>query len=130
MTKTETAPAPLLSEAELQEFKTTLEAKRQEVMALYKHDVKAGQASTDDNADDFADRANNSYNRETMFALSDTERTLLFEIDEALDRIDNGTYGRCEHFGSPIGIERLNAIPWARYSIQAQEMKERGLLDG
>jgi DnaK suppressor protein len=128
--KTETLTTQHLSEGDLEELKATLEAKRKEVKELYEHDVQAGQESTDDNADDFADRANNSYNRETMFALSDAERTLLFEIDEALERIDKGTYGTCEHFGSPIGIERLKAIPWARYSIEAQELKERGLLDG
>ena len=130
MAKTNTAPTQEISAEQLEEFKQTLTVKRQEVMALYKHDVKAGQESTDDNADDFADRANNSYNRETMFALSDAERTLLFEIDEALERIDKGTFGQCEHFGSDIGLERLKAIPWARYSIEAQELKERGLLEG
>lgn len=130
MAKTDTLPTNHLSESDLEELKATLEVKRREVKALYQHDVQAGQESTDDNADDFADRANNSYNRETMFALSDAERTLLFEIDEALERIEKGTYGTCEHFGSPIGIQRLKAIPWARYSIEAQELKERGLLDG
>lgn len=130
MAKLDTAAANEISAEELKQFEQTLTEKRREVMALYKHDVKAGQESTDDNADDFADRANNSYNRETMFALSNTERNLLFEIDEALERIEKGTYGTCEHFGTPIGMERLRALPWARYSIEAQELKERGLLDG
>ncbi|MEM8930151.1 MAG: TraR/DksA family transcriptional regulator [Acidobacteriota bacterium] len=128
MPHTKTAPSDLTSD-DLEHFRVTLEAKREEVYALYRHDVQVGQESTDDNADDFADRANNSYNRETMFALSDTERTLLFEIDEALLRIENGTYGQCEHSGVQIGIERLRALPWARYCIESQELKERGLLD-
>ena len=128
MANTKTAVAEIPAE-ELETLKESLLAKRVEVSNLYKHDVQAGQESTDDNADDFADRANNSYNRETMFALSDAERTLLFEIDEALARIEKGTYGLCEHSGVPIGIERLRALPWARYCVESQELKERGLLD-
>ena len=128
MPRTKTV-APELTAEEIEAFRQALVVKRKEVHALYRHDVQVGQESTDDNADDFADRANNSYNRETMFALSDAERTLLFEIDEALQRIENGTYGQCEHSGVPIGIERLRALPWARYCVESQELKERGLLD-
>lgn len=115
--------------SEMGKFRTILEQKRKEVLSLYKHDVQVGQESTDDNADDFADRANNSYNRETMFAISDTERSLLFAIDEAMDRIDKKAYGECLHCSSMIGQARLEALPWAAFCIDCQEMKERGLLD-
>lgn len=118
-----------LTEADVAKLKELLLEKRREVSALYQLDVKAGQESTDDNADDFADRANNSYNRETMFALSDNERTRVLMIDEALKRIENGSYGYCVHCGNQIGIERLHAIPWARYCIDCQEKFERGLLE-
>ena len=128
MANTNTVEVDIPAE-ELKKLRESLLAKREEVSNLYKHDIQAGQESTDDNADDFADRANNSYNRETMFALSDAERTLLFEIDEALERMEKGTYGQCEHSGAPIGIERLKALPWARYCVESQELKERGLLD-
>ncbi|MEM6796810.1 MAG: TraR/DksA family transcriptional regulator [Acidobacteriota bacterium] len=117
------------STAELQELKQALIVKREQVLALYRHDVKVGQQSTDVNSDDFADRANNSYNRETMFALSDTERQLMNEIDAALDRLEAGTYGICENCQCIIAIERLRAIPWARYCIDCAELAERGLLD-
>lgn len=118
-----------LTEKDIAGLKEALQKKRREVASLYELDVKAGQESTDDNADDFADRANNSYNRETMFALSDNERTLVLQIDEALKRIDDGAFGYCVHCSNQIGIERLHAIPWARYCIDCQEKFERGLLE-
>lgn len=114
---------------ELENLREVLVTKRQEMLSLYEHDVKVGQESTDDNADDFADRANNSYNRETMFALSNTEREMLILIDEAFGRLDKGTYGVCDFCASEIGIQRLKALPWARYCIDCQEKEEKGLLD-
>ncbi len=118
-----------LEAPDLEEFREILVTQRKEMLSLYEHDVKAGQESTDDNADDFADRANNSYQRETMFALSNTEREMLILIDEAFDRIDKGSFGVCDYCTGSIGIERLKALPWARYCIDCQEREEKGLLD-
>lgn len=118
-----------LTEADILNLKELLLKKRGEVANLYQLDVRAGQESTDDNADDFADRANNSYNRETMFALSDNERALMLMIDGALKRITDGVYGDCVHCGNQVSIERLHALPWARYCIDCQEKFERGLLE-
>ena len=55
----------------------------------------------------------------------DRIRKLITKIDEALDRIEDGTYGYCEETGEPIGIERLEARPVATLSIEAQERHER-----
>ena len=117
-----------LSDAELAAFTESLKAKRREVVNLYEHDVKVGQESTDDNSDDFADRANNSYNRETMFALSDVERRMVIQIDDALERLDKGGFGTCTHCNSLIGRARLEAVPWAKFCIDCQEKEEKGLL--
>lgn len=110
-------------------FREILKAKKTELHNQYQHDIKVGQESTDDNADDFADRANNSYNRETMFALSDVERMTLIRIDEAFQRLDKGSFGDCDYCNKSIGLPRLKAVPWARYCIDCQEREERGLLD-
>jgi DnaK suppressor protein len=96
---------------------------------FYQHDVKVGQESTDDNADDFADRANNSYNRELMFTLSDSERVALLKVEAAFKRLDSGQYGQCDHCGRPIGLQRLRAVPWAHHCIACQELEEKGMLD-
>ena len=116
--------------AVIDELRQSLTAKRGEMLKLYEHDVRVGQESTDDNADDFADRANNAYNRDLMFALSDGERHMLRWIDEALGRLENGKYGVCRNCGTTIGLPRLQAVPWARYCIDCQELEEKGLLEG
>src|SRR5947199_8588160 len=67
---------------------------KQEILNMYKQDLRAGQESADDGTDDIVDRANNSYNRELMFSLSDSERQLLLQVEDALRRIDDGAYGR------------------------------------
>lgn len=115
--------------ADVEALRAVLESKRQELTSLYEHDVHVGKESTDDSADDSIDRANNSFNRELMFSLSDAERQTLILIDEAFDRLEKGEYGQCSHCGEPIGLARLNAVPWARYCIDCQESEERGVLE-
>ena len=102
-------------------------AHRQEIMSLYEHDIKVGQEASDEGTEDIVDRANNSYNREFMFALSGTERQILTEIDEALDRIEDGSYGTCLNCDEAIPKARLKAVPWARYCIDCQERAEQGV---
>jgi DnaK suppressor protein len=111
-------------------YREILLSKRTSLQSLYEHDVKAGKASSDDNSDDFGDRANNSFNRELMFALSETEGGILLQIEEAMQRLEGGTYGYCEQCPEAIPPVRLKAIPWARYCISCQEKQELGLLDG
>jgi len=55
----------------------------------------------------------------------DRARKLVSKIDQALERVDNGTYGYCEETGEPIGLRRLEARPIATLSIEAQERHER-----
>ena len=124
--KTKKAAAPQAEHAVLRE---KLLEKRQQITDLYRSDLAAGQASADEGTEDIVDRANNSYNREFMFSLSDTERQLLIQVDEALGRMDAGTFGSCIHCGRQIGEKRLEAVPWARYCIDCQELKEKGLLE-
>lgn len=106
-----------------------LQQQKQEIVNMYKQDVRAGQESADDGTEDIVDRANNSYNRELMFSLSDGERQLVLQIDAALRRMDEGAYGRCANCGQTIAVQRLQAVPWARFCIDCQEMAEKGLLE-
>jgi RNA polymerase-binding transcription factor len=101
---------------------------KQEIISMYQQDVRAGQESADDGTEDIVDRANNSYNRELMFSLSDSERQLLFQVEEALRRIEDGSYGACANCGQTISLQRLQAVPWTRFCIDCQELAERGLL--
>jgi DnaK suppressor protein len=104
-------------------------SQRKEILDLYKHDLRVGQESSDEASEDIVDRANNAYQREFMFNLSGAERRLLRQIEGALERLDQGGYGVCDHCGEPIGAKRLKAIPWARYCVGCQEKEERGSLE-
>ncbi|MDX6612418.1 MAG: DnaK suppressor protein [Blastocatellia bacterium] len=77
---------------------------------------------------DPADMAANAYTKELLVSMSANDRRLLDSIDEALERIESGQYGKCIHCGSPILEKRLQAVPWARHCLQCQDLKERGLL--
>ena len=106
-----------------------LTTQRDEILAMYEHDVKAGQEASDEGSDDIVDRANNAYSRELLFSLSDGERHTLLRIEEALARIESGAYGVCTNCGNEIRPGRLKAMPWARYCIDCQELAEKGMLE-
>ena len=72
-----------------------------------------------------ADAGTDSMEREISFDIASKEGRLLREIDDALRRIYNGTYGVCEVSGKPISRARLEALPWARYTVEEQEKLER-----
>lgn len=74
---------------------------------------------------DIADRASTETERALELRTRDRERKLLQKIDQALRRIDDGTYGYCEETGEPISLKRLEARPIATLSIEAQERHER-----
>jgi DnaK suppressor protein len=74
---------------------------------------------------DLADRATRETNRSIELRTRDRERKLISKIDEALRRIDEGTYGYCEETNEPIALRRLEARPIATLSLEAQERHER-----
>jgi RNA polymerase-binding protein DksA len=72
------------------------------------------------------DVATATFDREMASTLEDNSNHVLAEIDAALARIDGGTYGRCERCGNEIGLERLEALPWATLCIEDKRRQERG----
>ena len=73
------------------------------------------------------DLSSDSYEQEVSTQLLQNERGMLLEIADAIERVDNGTYGRCENCHNPITAERLNAVPYARYCIDcARELERSG----
>lgn len=76
-------------------------------------------------APDLADRASMETDRALELRTRDRARKLISKIDQAMERLDNGTYGYCEETDEPIGIRRLEARPIATLSIEAQELHER-----
>ena len=76
-------------------------------------------------APDLGDRASVEANRSLELRTRDRARKLIFKINEALQRIEDGSYGYCEETNEPIGIKRLDARPIATLSLEAQERHER-----
>ncbi len=74
---------------------------------------------------DVADMATDNYDRELNIGLASNEQQLLNDIDIALKRIEDGTYGVCEIYGTPIPKKRLLAMPYTRLSMKAQEEEEK-----
>jgi DnaK suppressor protein len=88
-----------------------------------------GRASDLDTAQDIADRAASSYNKEFLFHQSNSERQLLQMVEGALSRISEGSFGQCISCGKDINPKRLEAVPWTRYCIECQEKMEKGHLE-
>ncbi len=81
--------------------------------------------------DDSAEAGTDSNQFETAMRLADSESELLSEIDAALDRVRNGTYGICEGTEKPIPKARLEAFPAARYCVEYQaELEKQGVMGG
>ncbi|HXD33982.1 MAG TPA: TraR/DksA family transcriptional regulator [Pyrinomonadaceae bacterium] len=78
---------------------------------------------------DPADMAANAYTKELLVSMSDNDRQLLNLIDESLERMEAGSYGKCVRCESPLPEKRLEALPWARLCITCQDLQERGLLN-
>jgi RNA polymerase-binding protein DksA len=74
-----------------------------------------------------ADQGSDEFEYETQLLLSASQRAYLREIDDALQRIEDGTYGICEKTGQPIAKARLEAIPTARLCVEAQEQEDARL---
>jgi RNA polymerase-binding transcription factor DksA len=72
-----------------------------------------------------AEQGSDTFEQSISLDLAQVDRNLIREIDEALKRIELGTYGLCLRTGQRISAERLAEIPWAKYSIEAQRDLER-----
>ncbi len=111
-----------------QAYEDALRAKQRELIDSYQRDKAAGNASPDDGIQDLADKAASAYSKELNFSLSDGERNMLMLIDEAFNRMNDGSYGVCTNCGTTIGEKRLQAVPWTPFCIDCQELQEKGLL--
>lgn len=119
-----------LKKSEIETFKKRLLVLRKEVLRAIegtKKEVTApdetkgySQHSADEGTDDFVKNVN--------LEVTNKEFTLLRQIDRALEKIEEGTYGICDVTEEEIPIKRLEAIPYATMTVKAQEKMEKGLL--
>lgn len=118
-----------VSKKDVEKYRRALVAKKDEISQELVKNKDAGQESSDEQTQDIADKATSSYTKEFLFSLSDSERTLVQQIDQAIARIDDGNYGTCTHCGNPLMEKRLEAVPWTPYCLDCMELSEKGLLD-
>ncbi|MFQ5843884.1 MAG: TraR/DksA C4-type zinc finger protein [Planctomycetota bacterium] len=116
------------SKRELSQFRDKLLERRRRILkSVLAMEAEALKASDQDfSVDHMADHGSDNFEQDFTLSLVENVRRELGDIDRALDRIEQGTYGICEGTGRPIGRNRLEAIPYARYSIEYQRRLESG----
>lgn len=126
-------PKTRLGDARLQEFRELLLRKRAELLGdverLTNEALHRGSETSGDNSGmpiHMADLGSDNWEQDFTLGLVASERSLVREIDEALQRIADRTYGVCLATHRPIGLARLRAKPWARYCIEYARAKEEG----
>ena len=113
-----------MSERQLDYFKHKLQAWKEDILRESRETLTHLQSETE-NHPDIADRASSETDRSLELRTRDRQRKLISKIDEAIRRIEEGSYGYCEETGEPIGLARLEARPIATLSLEAQERHER-----
>ena len=115
---------PFMNDRQKEYFRARLLAWRDDILREAKETLLHLQEENQ-NHPDIADRASSETDRAIELRARDRQRKLISKIDEALARIDEGTYGYCEETGEPISLRRLEARPIATLSVEAQERHER-----
>ena len=120
--------AARMTKKDMEKYRRLLEDKKSSLSAELAKTRSAEEETTEESTQDIADKAVSSYTREFLYSLTDGERTTLLQIDDALVRVEEGTYGFCLNCGQPMTEKRLNAVPWAPYCLDCQELSEKGML--
>ncbi len=120
-----------LTKAKLDRYRALLLAKRAELFgdleSMENEALRSGSGGLSNTPQHLAEQGSESYDQSLSLNLAAQDRRVIREIDEALKRIDDGTYGLCELTNQPISEERLDEIPWARYTIEAaRQIEARG----
>jgi RNA polymerase-binding protein DksA len=122
----------ILTPAEIEKFKAMLLEKRDELLVNVSY--MENDALREERSDlssmpiHMADLGTDSYEQEFTLGLMDSERKVIVEIDYALNRIEEGTYGICEIGGEQIPKQRLEAIPWAKLCVGCAGLLEKGVM--
>jgi RNA polymerase-binding transcription factor len=113
----------------LKTYRDRLVEERAALLGVVGRNEDYGREADTEATQDPADKASNSYTKELLFSQSTNDRIILVQIDEALERMEDGEYGVCVNCGQEVQPKRLEAVPWARYCINCQDLLERGLLN-
>ncbi len=113
----------------LDHFRKQLLTKKEELYRMVSKTEQYGREADEESSQDVADKAASSYTKEFLFSHSSIERSIMQLVDEALARVEGGSFGVCIACESAIQARRLEAVPWTRYCISCQEKQEEGLLE-
>ncbi len=119
-----------LKKAQVAEFKKRLEALRDQII----HSLKGttAEVKTPDEATGYsqhqADQGTDDFDRTINLEVTTSEYRTLRQIERALEKIEDGTYGVCDITGEEIPLPRLDAVPYAVMTVRAQEKFEKGLI--
>ena len=136
----EAAPAPTeqqiasiktkLGKKELEEYRNLLLAKRRQLVGMLSGMEDEALRSSGGNLSNMpvhmADMGSDVYEQDFTLGMAETERAIVGEIDAALQRIEDKTFGVCQMTGKPIAKARLDAKPWAKFTIEAERIAESG----
>jgi DnaK suppressor protein len=125
MTRPREGASMSLKGPKLEKFKQRLLAKRRELISEVRGSNVGSLEANSDRIQDIADQASSAYTKEFLLSIGDAERRMLRQVDEALNKIRQETYGLCESCGEMINERRLEALPFARLCITCQEEEER-----
>ena len=126
--KTAAMPAKSPKKEAGDKVRKRLLTKRDELVQDLAKNRQVSDETSDESAQDMADRATSAYTKEFAYSLSESDRKVLILIEEALSRLDTGTYGTCVHCSLPVQEKRIEAVPWARHCLDCQELQDKGLL--
>ena len=110
---------------EREKFLKLLETRRQTLLARSARTAEEGREVVPEGGEDYVDDAVTHYTREFLLSLSDLERRQVMQVEEAIVRVKEGTFGECMSCGDEIEPKRLEAVPWARYCVSCQEIAEK-----
>jgi DnaK suppressor protein len=119
-----TEKEPFMNERQREYFRVRLLTWKEEILKGARETLLHLQEENQ-NHPDLADRASSETDRAIELRARDRQRKLISKIEEALGRIEDGSYGYCEETGEPISLRRLEARPIATLSVEAQERHER-----
>jgi len=109
-------------------YKKRLLTKQEELLRVVTKSEQDGREADEEATQDIADKAANSYTKEFLFHQSDENRRLLQLVNEAIERLKDGTFGLCVACQGEVQQKRLEAVPWARHCIECQEKQDQGQL--
>jgi len=115
-----------LAENDLKNLKKRLLDMRSDILNDVNHNSEFSKEMGSDGVQDIGDVSANTYNRQILLSLNDSQRAIMTDIDDALDRLKGDEYGICIECGDEIGSKRLEVRPQAKYCVDCKTEIEKG----